>query len=301
MKKVIFSGRANPALAQDIAGELGTPCGACSITDFPDGEIRVELEEPVGNADVYLIQSTSPPAADHLLELLLLADACRRAGAVRTTAVIPYFGYARQDRRPGKMEPIGARLAADLLSTRIDRVVTVDLHTPAVEGFFSGPVEHLSAVPLLAETLGHDLDEEAILVAPDLGAVKLAQQYGDRLGLPVACIHKIRHSGEKVSVRRVIGSVKGRRPIIVDDMISTGGTMVSAVKALLEEGCRPEITVAASHGLFVGEASKDLGELPVRRILTTDSVLCPIVHLSLETVSLKYVIAKVIDRLHRGF
>jgi ribose-phosphate pyrophosphokinase len=299
MKKVIFTGRANPVLAQGIAGELGMRCGACSIEDFPDGEIHVELEEPLENADVYLIQPTSPPVAEHLLELLLLADACRRAGAGRLSAVIPYFGYARQDRRTGKMEPVGARLVADMLSLRFNRIVVVDLHNPAIEGFFAIPVEHLSAVPLLAEALRSGLDEEAILVAPDLGAVKLAQEYGDRLGLPVAYIHKIRHSGEDVSVRRVIGSVKGRRPIIVDDMISTGGTVVSAVRALLEEGCLAEITVAVGHALLVGEAEKSLAELPVRRFLTTDSVQRDSSSCPLETVSLKKVIAKVIDRMHR--
>lgn len=301
MKKVIFSGRSNPALAQEIAGELGMRCSGCSIEDFPDGEMRIEIHEPVGNADVYLIQSSSPPAAGYLLELLLLADACRRAGAGRLNAVIPYFGYARQDRRSGKMVPVGARLVADLLSVRIDRIIAVDLHNQAIEGFFAIPVEHLSAVDMLAETLRQNLDEEAIVVAPDLGAVKLAQKYGDLLDLPVACLHKIRHSGEEVSVRRVIGSVKGCRPIIVDDMISTGGTVVSAVQALLEEGCRPEITVAASHGLLVGEAAKRLSELPVRRLVTTDSVLRPALPLPVETVSLKKVIADIIDRPHRDF
>ena len=300
MNPVIFSGRANPALAQEIAEELGIRCGACNIEDFPDGEIRVELDDPVENADVYLVQSTSPPVAEHLLELLLLADACRRAGARRLTAMIPYFGYARQDRRSGKMEPVGARLVADLLGIRIDRVVTVDLHNPAIEGFFAIPVEHLSAVPLLAETLRSGLDEEAILVAPDLGAVKLAQQYGDRLGLPVAYIHKIRHSGKEVSVRRVIGSVKGCRPIIVDDMISTGGTVVSAVRALLEEGCLAEVTVAVSHALLVGEAAKNLAELPIVRFVTTDSVHRSAPSLPLETVDLKKMLAKLIKRLHRG-
>lgn len=292
MKTLIFSGRANPELARNIAAELGSELGHCLIEDFPDGEIRVELGHPVQNADIFLVQSTCHLVGEHLLELLLMADACRRAGAGRLTAVIPYFGYARQDRRENGLVPVGAKLAADLMDTRMDRIIAVDLHNAAIEGFFAARLEHLSAVSLLAQALRPDLDDKAILVAPDLGAVKLAQRYGDLLGLPVAYIHKIRHSGEKVSARRVIGQVTGRKPVIVDDMISTGGTVVSAARALLEQGCLPEITVAASHGLLVGKAAEHLAELPIRKIVTTDSVRRSAIDLPIATVGLGGIIAE---------
>lgn len=278
----IFSGRANPGLAESIASELNLGLGRCTVENFPDDEIRIEIEEDIREHDVYLVQSTSPPVAEHLLELLLLADACRRAGAGRITGVVPYFGYARQDRRAKGAEPVGARLVADLMASRLDRIIALDLHNPAIEGFFSLPLEHLSAVPLLAETLRSTLSGREVVVAPDLGAVKLAQRYADLLDLPVAYVHKERFGGNAVGVRGIVGDVADRIPLLVDDMISTGGTMVSAVKALLDRGCRPQVTVVATHGLLVGEASANLAALPVGKVLITDSV-CQKRELSLTT------------------
>lgn len=297
----IFTGRANPELAEDVASLLGLPVGECTVEDFPDGECQVEIGEDVKGRDVYLVQPTGPPVAKHLLELLLIADACRRLGSVRLTALLPYFGYARQDRREKGTEPVGARLAADLLGTRFDRVVALDLHNPAVEGFFGIPMEHLTAVPLLAEALRPSLQGNAVLVAPDLGAVRLVQAYADLLQIPVAYVHKERLSGRETSVRHVSGDVRDRPPVIVDDMISTGGTIASAVDALLEKGCTPQVTVVASHGLFVDDAAERFSALPVRSVLVTDSIRRdgPL-EMPLETVGLRNLLARAITRLHTG-
>lgn len=296
----IFTARGNYPLASAVAAELGIVPGPCIVEYYPDGEIHLDIRQEVHGHDVYLIQSTSPPVADHLLQLLLLADACLRAGAARITAVIPYFGYARQDRRARGREPVGARLLADLLSTRVQRIVTVDLHNPAIEGFFNIPVEHLSAIPLLAEALLTGGSADQVIVAPDLGAAKSAQRYAELLDLPVAYVHKVRHSGKKVSVQSVIGEVEGRSPILVDDMISTGGTMVEAIRALLEKGCRRNITLSVSHAVLVEHALEKLREFPVHRILVTDSILPLTEPGPVETVSLSRMLAETILRLHAG-
>jgi ribose-phosphate pyrophosphokinase len=270
------------------------------VADFPDNELNVVVHDNVQGHAVFLIQSTAPPVADHLLELLLLADACKRAGAARITAVIPYFGYARQDRRENSGEPIGASLIADLLSTRMQQIVTLDLHNPAIEGFFTVPVEHLTAVPLLAEKLRPSIDENSILVAPDLGAVKLVQRYADLLDLPVAYIHKIRLSGKEVSVQGVTGEIKDRMPVIVDDMISTGGTMISAVEALLDMGCRTPVTLSATHGVLVSKTTQQLATLPIAKIILTNSLPREKeVALPREYVSISSLLADTIKRLHR--
>jgi ribose-phosphate pyrophosphokinase len=298
----IFSGRANPGLAQSVAALLKIKLGRCEIEEFPDHELHIVVLENLQGHDVYVIQPTHPPAADHLLELLLLADAVRRAGAGRLTAVIPYFGYARQDRRYAAGEPVTARLIADLLSIRFNRVITVDLHNAALEGFFAIPVEHLSAVPLLAQRLRPLVTKNTILVAPDLGAVKLAQAYADLLDLPVAYIQKVRLSGDEVSVRGMIGEVTDRIPLVVDDMISTGGTIVSALRALLECGARQPITVVATHGLLSKQAGRKLSERQIIKVILTDSIgRSDHESLNIEWVGLDRLLAETIQRLHQNF
>jgi ribose-phosphate pyrophosphokinase len=255
----------------------------------------------VRGRDVYLVQPTGPPVDEHLMELLMLADASRRAGAARVTAVMPYFGYARQDRRAHGREPVGARLVADLIRTAgIERVVAIDLHSAALEGFFSMPLEHLSAVPTLAEAARALVGLDAVIVAPDLGAAKLADRYADLLDLPVAIVHKARISGEQVRVRRITGDVLDRQPIVVDDMISTGGTIEAAATALLAAGAAPEIMVVATHALLVGAAEERLARAGVRRLIATDSVP-PTAggRLPRETVSVAWLLADAISRLHR--
>lgn len=303
MNLSILSGCANPSLASAVARHLDLQPIGREISRFPDDELRVELRESVRSHDVYIVQPSSPPADARLFELFLLADACRRAGADRVTAVMPYFGYARQDRRAAGREPVTARLVADLIQTaHIDRVVAVDLHSSGLEGFFGVPLEHLSAVPQLASSARPWIAAEGggVIVAPDLGAAGLAGRYAASLDFPVAIILKERLSGEEVRVRHVIGEVRGRAPIIVDDMISTAGTIEAAAKALLEEGCEPLITVVATHGLLVGRAIPRLSDLPIHRIVMSDSVAGPTGSgLPLERVTLAPLLSEAIRRLHR--
>jgi ribose-phosphate pyrophosphokinase len=297
----LLAGGANVPLAEAVAQALGTHLGVTSLYRFPDGELHVAVRDSLRGHDVYLLQPTSPLFETHLLELLLLADACRRAGAVRITAVVPYFGYARQDRRASGRESVGARLVADLLSAAgIQRLVAIDLHSPTLEGFFSFPLEHLTAVPVLAAAMGN-VSRERVVVAPDLGAARLADRYGRALDLPVAIVHKTRVTGEDVVVRGVTGGVTGRAPIIVDDMISTGATIAAAVAALREAGCRPEFTVVATHALLVGGAVPRLQQLALEQLIVTDTVVIPAaaVALPLHVVSVSPCAAQCIARLHQ--
>jgi len=301
MKLSIVAGRSNPALAEAIALALDVGLTACKLEDFPDGELQVEVHDDVKGHDVYLIQSTSPPVSNNLLELLLLADACHRRGAGRLTALMPYFGYARQDRRVRGTEPVGARLLADLLCTRFGRIVTVDLHNPAIEGFFSTSLEHLSAVSLLADALRESIPGNSIIVAPDLGAVKLAQRYADILGLPVAYVQKVRTSGREVRVHSIVGDVHNRSPIVIDDMISTGGTMISAVEALLDHGALSEVTIAASHALLVEGASRRLASPLLKRLIVTDTISrSDNPSLPIQIVSVGEMLAESVKRLHES-
>jgi ribose-phosphate pyrophosphokinase len=297
----LLTGTANPVLASDAAKRLGTPLAACVLDRFPDGELHVELRESVRGKRAFLLQSTSPPVERHLFELLLLADACRRAGARQRIAIIPYFGYARQDRRAKGRDPIGARVVCDVLAAgRIDAVVVLDLHSRAAEGFFSMPAEHLSAVPLLTAAIRALAGENAAVVAPDLGAVRLANRYSSALGCPVATVYKTRLSGREVKVQQIVGDVRDKAPIIVDDMISTGGTVAAAVRALLAAGCEPDLTVVATHGVFTEQAAETLRALPISRIVTTDSV-APRADMGLpvQIVSAAPLLADVIARLDR--
>jgi ribose-phosphate pyrophosphokinase len=301
MSLKILAGSANLALAQKIATKLGVQLAQRVLERFPDGELHIELQESVRGQDVYLVQPTCPPVDEHLLELLFLADACRRAGAIHLTAVIPYFGYARQDRRAHGREPLGARLMADLLANGgMQRVVAVDLHSQGVESAFAIPVEHVTAVPILAEALRSSVQRNAVIVSADLGAVKMAERYAKLLDLPVAIIHKTRISGVAVSVQRIVGDVCDKEAVIVDDMISTAGTIDQAIKALLEAGCLPSgIKVAASHPLLVGPAAERLGKLPIERMYVSDSIPAPEkfpvpIHVS----SVASLLAAMIQRLH---
>ena len=299
MQRTLLAGWGNPALAAAVAERVGGALGQVRQQRFLDGELQVEILQTVRDHDLYVIQPTSPPVAENLLELMLIVDAARRAGAKRITAVIPYFGYARQDRRVVGREAVGARLVADLLqASGVDRIVAVDLHSASLEGFFGVPIEHLSAVPLLAEALRPLTRPDGIIVSPDLGAVRLAEQYGRILGLPVAIVHKTRLSGEEVRAEQVVGDVQGRSPIVVDDMISTGGTVESAVRAVLAAGSVENVIVAATHPLLVGPCAVRLSALPIQRLVVSDSVaprsdlIVPV-----QVVSLAPLIAGAIDHL----
>ncbi len=270
---VVFSGSANEGLADAIAAELGALLGSRAVARFPDGETAVRLDVPVRGRDVVLIQPTAPPVNDNVIELLAFADACRRSAAARITAVVPYFGYARSDKRHARREPITASLVARLMQTAgIDQVVTLDLHADQIEGFFSIPVDNLSAAPSLCRALGDQLPEGVVVVSPDAGRVKAASDYAQRLGAPVVVLHKRRDSPDATAVTHVVGDVTDRPCLIIDDMISTGGTIARAVEALLAAGARREIIVAATHGLFVGDARGMLARAGVRRVVVTDSI-----------------------------
>lgn len=298
MDSILFTGSANRPLGERLSRELGVRLGQCTLERFPDGEVHVEVQEEVRERNVWLLQSTEAPVGENLLELLLLADACWRAGARRMTAVVPYFGYARQDRRTRPGEALGGRLLAELVSrARFERLVAVDLHNPALEGCFGMPLEHVSAVPALVEAL-RPYAQGAVVVSPDLGAVKRAETYSRLLGVPMAVVHKSRQSGAEVSVQGLVGEVKGLRPIVVDDLISTGGTVAAAAEALVAAGCEPEVTVAATHALMVGPAVERLKAVPVVRLISTDSVMppqgLPFKH---QVVSLAPLLAEALRRL----
>jgi len=300
MEIMIFSGEANPPLAAAIAALVGVPLGRRIVARFPDSELHVEIQQSVRGHDIYLVQPTAPPVDLHLMELLFMADACHRAGAHRITAIVPYFGYARQDRRGKGREPVGARLASDLFAAaHISRVVAVDLHTPELEGFMSIPLEHLSAVPILTRTVPPLLADNSVVVSPDLGGVKLAERYARALGLPLAVVHKTRLSGTQVEVRGIVGDVAGRSPVIVDDMVSTAGTVDAAIRAVIAAGSAGQVLVVASHGLLVGEAVQRLGGLPIQRLVFSDSVKS-VSHPSLpiEVASIAPLLAEAIKLLH---
>jgi ribose-phosphate pyrophosphokinase len=270
----IITGSANPALAQAIAQQLGTELGGCALERYPDGEVSVEIGSSVRGQCVFLVQQTSPPVNDNLLELLALADACRRDGAARITAIVPFLGYGRADKRQNRREPIMARVIADFMEiVGIGQMITVDLHAPQAEGFFRIAVDTLTAVPTLCGALRGRISADLTIVPPDVGRVEVATQYAEQcLGAPIVVVHKQRVSGSETKVSRVVGDVSRRVCLIVDDMISTGGTIAETVAALLAAGARPEMMVAATHGVFTGPAREKLSHPTISAIFVTDSV-----------------------------
>jgi ribose-phosphate pyrophosphokinase len=295
----LVPGTANRPLAESVARELRAPLCKCTVERFPDGEVSVLIEESVRGRDVFLLQPTSPPVNDHLVELLVLADACRRAAAARISAIVPYFGYARSDRRQGRRAPITASLAATVAETAgIDHVVVLDAHSPQLEGFFRVPIDNLSAVPAICDALAERVDGDAVVVSPDLGAVRLAAEYGRRLGLPTAVCHKQRTSAREASVSRIVGEARGRRCIIVDDMITTGGTIAAAIAALTEAGARGDMTVAATHAVLTAGARERLAAAGVRELFVSDSIVQPMDgEPKLRVVSVAATIADVVRRV----
>jgi ribose-phosphate pyrophosphokinase len=269
---VLFGGTANPALAAAVARCLEVELGACRVERFPDGELSVRLQASVRRREVFVVQPTSPPVNDHLVELLAFADACRRAAAARVTAIVPYFGYARADRRNCRREPITASMVASLMQAAgVDHVLSVDLHTPQVEGFFQVPVDTLTAVPAITDALAGRLPADLAVVSPDAGRVRMATDYAKRLDAALAILMKRRESGTETEVTHLVGEVRGRPCLIVDDMISSGGTLVSSVEALRRAGAG-ECWVAATHGLLVGDARERLERAGVREVVVTDTV-----------------------------
>jgi ribose-phosphate pyrophosphokinase len=271
---VLVAGRGHAELSTEVAEHLNVPLGECVLSTFANGEIYCRYGENIRSADVFVFQTHGGAINDLLMEQLIMIDAAKRASAKRITAVCPFYGYARQDRKAEGREPITARLVADMLTAAgADRVVTVDLHTGQIQGFFDCPVDHLTAVPVIAEYLKHNVEADAVIVAPDAGGGKLARRFADRLGADIAFIDKRRPKGtHNVAVAtEVVGDIEGRTCIIVDDMIDTAGTVVSAANLLIDRGA-VAVYIAATHGLLSGPAVDRLKNGPIREVVVTNTV-----------------------------
>jgi len=272
---IFLAGTHSAEFGAALAGQLGAPLGRSTVQQFPDGEQQALVEEDVEGAEVVLVQSLQPPVGEHLLELRLLADACLGAGARRLTAVVPYFAYARQDRRVRRGESLGGAVLARLVAEGFSRVLAVDLHAEAAEGWFTCPLEQVSALPALAEAVRPVVDPRAVVVSPDLGGAKRAERFARALGLELAIVHKSRQSGKEVTTHGLLGEVRDRPILIVDDLISTGGTIEAAVRVVRAARCAPDITVVASHVLLVGRAIERLAAAGIQRLVHSDSVRAP--------------------------
>ncbi len=267
----VFSGSANPDLAERICKYIGIPLGAATISSFPDGETYVRIEENVRGRDVFLIQPTSPPSNEHLMELLIMVDAARRASADRITAVIPFFGYARQDRKDKPRVPITAKLIANLLhAAGVNRVLTMDLHAQQVQGFFDIPVDHLYSMPVLIKYLRKKLKRKTVVVSPDLGGLKMASAYAQALGAGLAIVAKQRKSATETEALYVIGEVEDADVLLVDDLTETAGTLCSATETLKAKGAL-DVYAAVSHAVLVDIAIPRLQKSKIKELVTTNS------------------------------
>ncbi len=268
----LFSGNSNLALARAVATYLHVELGKADIGTFSDGEVSVEIGENVRGMDCFVLQSTCAPANTHLLELLITIDALRRSSARRITAVLPYYGYARQDRKVKPRVPISAKLVADLISvTRTDRLLCVDLHAGQIQGFFNIPVDNLFATPVLLEAIRHRFEGNMAIISPDAGGVERARAYAKRLDATLAIVDKRREAANVAEVMNVVGEVKGRTCVIVDDMVDTAGTLTEAAKALDQEGARA-VYAAVTHPILSGPAIKRIVESPLREMVVTDTI-----------------------------
>ena len=273
----LFAGRANPALAKEIAAILRVELSKISISPFPNDETRVQIEESIRGTDIYIVQPTSQPANENLMELLITIDAMKRASARQITAIIPYFGYARQDHKTTGREPISAKLVANLLTTAgASRVMAIDLHVPQIQGFFDIPMDHLTAVTTLAHYFLEKQVENGVIVAPDAGRVKLAGKYADILGLPLAIMHKRRGGvdGQDVQFVELVGEVNGKTPIVIDDEIQTGGSIYQQAIALAAAGAAPAY-VSIAHPVLVGSSLERLMHPSIREVVTTNTIPVP--------------------------
>jgi ribose-phosphate pyrophosphokinase len=268
----IFSGNANPNLAKNICEKLGVPLGKANVSTFSDGEIRVEINENVRGMDAFIIQSTCPPVNVHIMELLIMIDAMKRASAERITAVIPYYGYARQDRKVAPRAPISAKLVADILtSAGANRVLSMDLHAGQIQGFFDIPVDNLFATPILLDYMKKNYGNNMVVISPDTGGVERARAFAKRLDASLAIIDKRREGPNESQVMNIIGNVKGKRVIILDDMIDTAGTMVQAADALIGEGAI-EISACCTHAILSGPAIERIEGSNIKEVIVTDTV-----------------------------
>lgn len=299
----IFTGNSNIPLAEEIASHLGITIGQGYASTFSNGETRVSIEETVRGCDVYIVQSLSNPVDHHIMELLIMMDAMKRASAGRITAVIPYFAYARQDRKTRPREPISAKLLANLITVAgANRVITMDLHAGQIQGFFDIPVDPLQASPILAEYIKNNLNlDNSVVVSPDVGGVARARAFASRLHLPIAIIDKRRPAPNESEVMYIVGDVKGKTCIVIDDMIDTGGTLIKGADALLEEGAI-EVYACATHPVFSGNAIENIKKSHIKKVIVTNTIrldkeqLCD----KIEVLSVAKLFAEAIDRVHNN-
>ena len=275
----IFTGSSNKDVAQGIAGCLGLPLGKSDCSTFSDGEISVSLHESVRGSECFIVQSTCDPVNNNIMELLIMIDAMKRASAARITAVMPYFGYARQDRKAKARDPISAKLVADLITTAgADRVLTMDLHAAQIQGFFNIPVDHLLGAPMRAAHMRERISgntDEFVVVSPDLGSVTRARNFATKIGCPIAIIDKRRQRANVSEVMNIIGEVEGKKVILVDDMIDTAGTLCNAAEAIIEKGGATGVYACATHAVLSGPAIERIEKSPIKELILLDTVPIP--------------------------
>ncbi|NJP04917.1 MAG: ribose-phosphate pyrophosphokinase [Chloroflexaceae bacterium] len=298
----VFSGNANRPLAEQIVSFLNINLSRATVGTLDNTETRVKLDDNVRGCDVFVVQSTSAPINHHLMELLLIIDALRRASAARVTAVIPFYGYARQEKKSTGREPISAKLVANLIRTAgADRVLTMDLHAPAIEGFFDIPVDHLQAAPLLAGYINKLHLRDLVIVSPDTGGVGRANSFRDRIGADLAIIARRHTENKSEEIVDVVGDIEGKHAIIVDDMISTGRTAINAARALYERGAK-SVYACATHGVFSANALSVLPEAGLVETVVTDTILASgdYAHAGVQMISVAPLFAEAITRIHKN-
>jgi len=296
----IITGNANPQLAQEICRYLKMPLGDAMVTTFSEGEIRVKINKNVRGKDVFIVQPTCPPVNNNLMELLILIDALRRASAKRITAVLPYFGYARQDRKDQPRVPITAKLVANLIATAgVDRVLTVDLHAQQIQGFFDIPMDHLYAVNVFVNYIKKIKLKDIVIISPDVGGIKMARAYAKKFEAPLAIVDKRRISGEETEAMNILGEIKGKNLIIVDDLVATASSLVEAAAALKKQGGK-EIYAAITHPILSGPAIKRINDSCIKRLFVTNTI--PVEngkrHEKIEVLSIAPLLAEAIKRIH---
>ena len=297
---VIITGNANPKLAQEICQYLKMPIGDTLVTTFSEGEVRVKINENVRGKDVFIVQPTCPPVNNNLMELLILIDALRRASAKRITAVLPYFGYARQDRKDQPRVPITAKLVANLITTAgADRILTVDLHAGQIQGFFDIPMDHLYAVNIFVNHIKKIKLKNIVIVSPDVGGIKMARAYAKRFEAPLAIVDKRRISEEDTEAMNILGEIKGKNLIIVDDLVATASSLVEAAAALKKQGGK-EIYAAITHPILSGPAIKRISDSVIKKLFVTNTI--PVEngkkHKKIEVLSIAPLLAEAIKRIH---
>ena len=272
---LILAGNSNRPLAEAVAEQLKISVAPAEVGKFSDGEIAINLPQTVRGKDIFIIQSTSCPVNDNFMELLIMIDACKRASAGRITAVMPYFGYARQDRKARPRDPITAKLCADILTAAgADRVMTMDLHAAQIQGFFDIPVDHLYGAPLLAKYFKKRMNEEWVVVSPDVGSVSRARNFASRVDAAIAIVDKRRPKANAIEVMNVIGDVKGKTCLMVDDMIDTAGTICQGAEALMKNGAK-EVYACCTHGVFSGPAMERITNSPIKELIVLDTIDMP--------------------------